>query len=392
MSPRISKEDLMRQRPVLCVVGARPNYMKIAPVIHALKSFGLHPVLAHTGQHVDDAMFGRLFADLGLPEPDERLPPPEAGQVQSHAEQTARIMLAFDPLIERYKPRCVLVVGDVDSTLACALVAAKRGVPVVHVEAGLRSFDRSMPEEINRVLTDQLAVLHYTTEESANRNLAREGIDPAGVVRVGNVMIDSLLANLSHAVAPAVVLKSAGFDPAMLAGPTGFALATAHRPANVDHAERLGALLAALREASSALPVVFVLHPRTRHFIERYALQAYLDTPRIVQLPPQGYWQMIGLMAHARVVLTDSGGIQEETTALGVPCLTLRDNTERPITVEAGTNTLVGLDRRRIAEAIGAVLKGGAKRGRRPPMWDGHAASRIAQHLAQWLAASAEAR
>ncbi len=381
MTPRISREELMARSPVLCVVGARPNYMKMAPLIAAMKSFGLHPLLVHTGQHFDEDMFGRLFADLGLPPPDERLSVKPGG----HAQQTAEIMLQFDPLIERYKPQCVLVVGDVNSTLACALVASKRHVPVVHVEAGLRSFDRRMPEEINRLLVDQMADLLYTTEESANRNLTREGIDPARVVFAGNVMIDSLISHLPHAVAPAITLREAGYDPALISGPTGFALATAHRPANVDHQEPLSALLAALREVSAHLPVVMPLHPRTRHYIERYGLAAYLDTPRIVQLPPLGYLDMLGLMAQARVVLTDSGGVQEETTALGVPCLTLRDNTERPITVEAGTNTLVGLDRRRIVDCVGAVLKGGAKRGHKPPLWDGHAASRIAQHLSGWL-------
>ena len=388
MSPRVSKEELMSSKPVLCVVGARPNYMKIAPLMAAMKGFGLHPVLVHTGQHYDEDMFGRLFRDLGLPQPDVLLDVHASG----HAQQTAEIMVQFEPLIERYKPQCVLVVGDVNSTLACALVAAKLHVPVVHVEAGLRSFDRTMPEEINRLLTDQISDLLYTTEESANRNLAREGIDASRVVFAGNVMIDSLLSHLPHAVAPNVVLREAGYDPALLSGPSGFALATAHRAANVDHQEPLSALLAALREVSAHLPVVLALHPRTRHNIERFKLGAYLDTPRIVQLSPQGYWQMLGLMSHARVVLTDSGGVQEETTALGVPCLTLRDNTERPITVEAGTNTLVGLDRRRIVDAVGAVLRGGGKRGRHPPLWDGHAASRIAQHLNAWLAARRDQR
>lgn len=383
MTARATREDLLRHAPVLCVVGARPNYMKMAPILRALKAEGLNTVLVHTGQHVEEGMNGRLFADLSLPAPDVMLDI----HGQGHALQTAEVMTQFDPLIERFRPQCVLVVGDVNSTLACALVAAKRHVPVAHVEAGLRSFDRSMPEEINRRLTDAVSDVLYTTEVAANRNLAREGVEPERVVFAGNVMIDSLLQHLPHAVAPVETLRRAGQDDSLIGVPTGFALATAHRPANVDHHETLSALLAALREVSLQLPVVFPVHPRTRHYITRYGLGAYLDTPRVVQLPPLGYLEMLGLMAHARVVLTDSGGVQEETTALGVPCLTLRDNTERPITVEAGTNTLVGLDRQRIIELVEAAIKGGAKRGHRPPLWDGHAAARVATHLAQWLGA-----
>ena len=358
--------------PILCVVGARPNYMKMAPILRACAA--QHPPLAtrlvHTGQHYDRAMSERLFADLGLPAPDVNL---EVGS-GSHAVQTAEVMKRFEPLLDAPGARAVLVVGDVNSTLACALVAAKRGVPVAHVEAGLRSDDRRMPEELNRVLTDQLADLLYTTERSAAARLAREG----------NVMIDSLRARLPHAPAPEAVLAAAGHDPARIAH--GYAVATLHRPANVDEPARLDALLGALAAIARRLPLALALHPRTRANLERFGLAARLDAPGILVLPPQGYLEMLGLMAAARVVLTDSGGMQEETTALGVPCLTLRENTERPITVEQGSNRVVGVAPAAILAACDAVLAGPARCGRVPELWDGHAATRIAAHLAGWLA------
>jgi UDP-N-acetylglucosamine 2-epimerase (non-hydrolysing) len=383
MTPDFQSKADVGLDPIVCVVGARPNYMKIAPLMRAFASEGLPAVLVHTGQHSEEAMFGRIFSDLGLDRPAVCLSVSQSNP----AQQLAEMISQFDPLVDRYHPRAVLVVGDVTSTLACALVASKRGVPLVHVEAGLRSFDRRMPEEVNRVLTDHLSDLLFATEASAVRNLAREGIEGGHVVLAGNVMIDSLIAHLPQAKAPALTLSEAGFDPSLIESPQGFALATLHRPSNVDHAEPLASILGALREITGYLPVVLPLHPRTRHSIKRYGLGAYLDTPKLISLPPVGYAQMLGLMAHARVVLTDSGGVQEETTALGVPCLTLRENTERPITVEHGTNTLVGRDRSKIIAGVEAALRGGAKRGRRPELWDGHAASRIARHLLPWLAA-----
>ncbi|HJW23703.1 MAG TPA: UDP-N-acetylglucosamine 2-epimerase (non-hydrolyzing) [Rhodocyclaceae bacterium] len=366
--------------PVACVVGARPNFMKMAPILRAFAG-NLPTLLVHTGQHYDKDMNDRLFEDLGLPRPDINL---EVGS-GTHAVQTAEVMRRFEPVVDERRPSAVLVVGDVNSTLACALVAVKKGVPVVHVEAGLRSYDRSMPEEINRVLTDQLADLLYTTERSAADNLGREGIPPERIRFVGNVMIDSLLSNRSQARVPRDILAAAGADPALAEAGSGYGLVTLHRPSNVDQAETLEPLLGVLREASDRLPLVFALHPRTRANIQRFGLGTLVDSRRLILLPPQGYLEMLGLMAGATLVLTDSGGLQEETTALGVPCLTLRENTERPITVDHGTNTLVGRDRGAILAGVDDILKSGGKRGRVPELWDGHAAERIAADLAAWL-------
>lgn len=367
--------------PIVCVVGARPNYMKMAPIVRAFKAKGLPVLLVHTGQHYDAAMNDRLFADLKMPAPDINL---EVGSA-SHAVQTAEIMRRFEPVLDEHKPSAILVVGDVNSTLACGLVATKKGIPVIHVESGLRSGDRAMPEEINRILTDQISDLLYTTERSALDNLVREGIAAERVEFVGNVMIDSLLANRQQAVAPAENLRREGFDPAILAHPAGYAVVTLHRPSNVDQAETLAPLLAILREVSEKLPLLIALHPRTRNNLNRFGLADLVSGPNIVCLPPQGYLEMLGLMAGATVVLTDSGGIQEETTALSVPCITLRENTERPITIEHGTNILAGSDRAIILAALDDILSTGGKRGRSPEYWDGHAADRIADHLAAWL-------
>jgi UDP-N-acetylglucosamine 2-epimerase (non-hydrolysing) len=371
--------------PVLCVVGARPNYMKMAPIIRALSARAdlPRPVLVHTGQHYDMSMNDQLFADLELPRSDINL---EVGS-GSHAVQTAEIMRRFEPVVDAQRPACVLVVGDVNSTLACSLVASKKGVPVVHVEAGLRSFDRTMPEEVNRVLTDQITDVLYTTERTAQDNLAREGISPARVHFVGNVMIDSLLANRARAPSPPDALRHAGAPTAFVEDPAGYGVVTLHRPSNVDHAESLSQALTILRDVGERLPLVCALHPRTQQNIERFNLGHLLDTARLVVLPPLGYLDMLGLMAAAKLVLTDSGGMQEETTALGVPCLTMRENTERPITVAQGTNTLVGRDRDRIVTLVNEILSSGGKRGRVPELWDGHAAERIAEHLAHWLTA-----
>ena len=376
--------------PLACVVGARPNYMKMAPLVRA---FGAHAglpkvVLVHTGQHYDVAMNERLFADLDLPAPDVNL---EVGSA-SHAVQTAEVMRRFEPELDRLSPSCVVVVGDVNSTLACSLVAAKKGTRVVHVEAGLRSFDRTMPEEINRILTDQLADLLYTTELAADANLAREGVPRERIRFVGNVMIDSLLRHRSRAIPPEVTLARDGHAMDFLGGASGFGVVTLHRPSNVDAAEPLRDALHMLSDISQRLPLIWPMHPRAKASIERHGLSAKLASARIAVLPPQGYLEMLGLLGQARVVLTDSGGIQEETTALAVPCLTMRDNTERPVTVEQGTNTLVGRDRARALACVDEILRTGGKRGRRPELWDGHAAERIATDLAAWLGVPAAPR
>jgi UDP-N-acetylglucosamine 2-epimerase (non-hydrolysing) len=369
--------------PVICVVGARPNFMKIAPILRAFAANrpAIPTLLVHTGQHYDRDMNDKLFEDLRLPRPDINL---EVGS-GSHAVQTAEVMRRFEPVIDQYRPSCVLVVGDVNSTLACTLVGVKKGIPVVHVEAGLRSYDRKMPEEINRVLTDQVADLLYTTERSAETNLMREGIDAARVRFVGNVMIDSLLHNREFARTPGSTIADAGFDPAMIDSSAGYGVVTLHRPSNVDHPENLASLLGVLAEIARQLPLVFALHPRTRANIERFGLQHLIADPQLILLPPQGYLEMLGLMAGARIVLTDSGGLQEETTALGVPCLTLRENTERPITVEQGTNTMVGRNIAEIRRHAEVILAGRGKQGRLPELWDGHSAERVAADLASWL-------
>lgn len=368
----------MTKGGILCIVGARPNFMKIAPIMQALRA-GPTPIpakIVHTGQHYDEAMNKQFFADLGIPHPDINL---DVGS-GSHAVQTAEIMRRFEPVLDQEQPAAILVVGDVNSTIACALVAAKKGVAVIHVEAGLRSFDRGMPEEINRVLTDQISDLLYTTERAALTNLTREGIDPARVQFVGNVMIDTLHHNLKHAVPAAQTLADTGMDFSK-----GFGVLTLHRPSNVDHQETLRDLLETVGQISQRLPVAFPLHPRTKGRIQHFKLEGLLAKGRIFTLPPVGYLHMLGLMREAKLVLTDSGGIQEETTALGVPCITLRENTERPITVDEGTNIIVGQSREKILAAAEAIFTSGGKAGRIPEYWDGHAAERIAAHLRGWL-------
>jgi len=369
--------------PVMCVVGARPNFMKMAPILRALAGHdpAIPALLVHTGQHYDQGMSQQLFDDLGLPRADINL---EVGS-GSHAVQTAEVMKRFEPALDEHRPSCVVVVGDVNSTLACTLVAVKKGVPVAHVEAGLRSWDRRMPEEINRVLTDQVADRLYTTERSAADNLLREGVDASRICFAGNVMIDSLLSNRPKARSAADTLRAHGLDPAVLAHPLGYGVVTLHRPSNVDDAGILAGLLDVLRQVSGRLPLVFALHPRTRSNIERFGLAGRIDPARMLMLPPQGYLEMVGLMSGATLVLTDSGGLQEETTALGVPCLTMRENTERPITVEQGTNTMVGRDTAAILRGVEEILAGQGKRGRVPELWDGKAAERIAADLWQWI-------
>ena len=370
-------------RKILCIVGARPNLMKIAPVMAALRA-GPSPFnvrLLHTGQHYDSAMNHQFFTTLGIPKPDINL---DVGSA-SHAVQTAEIMRRFEPVLDQEAPDAILVVGDVNSTIACALVAAKKNIKVIHVEAGLRSYDRGMPEEVNRVLTDQISDILFTTERDARDNLMREGIADERIRFVGNVMIDTLKSQLPHAMPVVETLRQAGVSEAFLGGGKGFGVLTLHRPSNVDDVAVLRGLLRAVADTSKKLPVIFPVHPRTRGRIESYGLLDLISSSNTAMLPPQGYLEMLGLLQHARVVLTDSGGIQEETTALGVPCITLRHNTERPITVTAGTNTITGTDPEKIHTAVDDVLQTGGKAGKSPEFWDGKAATRIAAALHAWL-------
>jgi len=346
---------------VLHVVGARPNFMKAAPVIRALQGEGAKQTLVHTGQHYDTNMSEVFFVQLGMPAPDVNL---EVGS-GSHAAQTAAILERFESVVEQRQPDVVLVYGDVNSTVAAALVCAKLRVRVGHVEAGLRSFDRTMPEEINRLLTDQLAELLFTPSEDGDVNLAHEGIPAERIHRVGNVMIDSLVRLL-----PSAKTSRNGL-------PERYALVTLHRPSNVDDDEKLRSILKILIDVHGALDVVFPVHPRTWQRIA----QSGLETGKLHLLEPLPYLEFLALQQRATVVLTDSGGIQEETTYLGVPCLTLRNNTERPITVSMGTNVLVGDDRGKLKRELARVLEGKARKGSIPPLWDGHAAERIAKVL-----------
>jgi UDP-N-acetylglucosamine 2-epimerase (non-hydrolysing) len=354
---------------VLAVVGARPNFMKVAPIwreMGARQSCKL--TLVHTGQHYDDNMSKVFFEDLQLPRPDVYLGVGSA----SHAVQTARIMEAFEPVVLQEAPDLVVVVGDVNSTMACTLVAVKLGVAVAHVEAGLRSFDRTMPEEINRMVTDILADLLFTTSPEAETNLLREGVDGAKIHFVGNVMIDSLRFYAAAAEESAIL-------EAMSLERGGYGLVTLHRPSNVDDPAVFRPIVDALVTIAQDCPLVFPVHPRTRKIIENSGLEVPADRLRLV--PPVGYLDFLKLMTYSSIVLTDSGGIQEETTALGIPCLTIRRNTERPITIDVGTNTLVGVDRERIVAQARQVLQGGVPTGRVPDLWDGKAASRIADMI-----------
>ncbi|MBK8993562.1 MAG: UDP-N-acetylglucosamine 2-epimerase (non-hydrolyzing) [Gammaproteobacteria bacterium] len=372
---------------ILCVVGARPNFMKIAPIMRAFADpqYGLEATLVHTGQHYDAAMKLALFEQLKIPEPDIDLGVGSG----SHAVQTAEIMKRFEPVLDDVKPRAVLVVGDVNSTIACALVAVKKGIAVIHVEAGLRSGDRAMPEEINRVLTDQISDLLFTTERTAEANLLREGIAKECIHFAGNVMIDTLLYNLEAAVPAAMTIGARADADKTARFLKGFGILTLHRPSNVDDPEVLRSLLGVLGEIARETPLVFPLHPRTRQRIEAAGLGSLLDGPDFICTEPQGYLEMLGLMKQAKLVLTDSGGIQEETTALGVPCVTLRENTERPITAEQGTNTIVGRDPVKIRTCVADILQNGGKAGRVPEYWDGKAAERIAADIAHWLVVGA---
>jgi UDP-N-acetylglucosamine 2-epimerase (non-hydrolysing) len=354
--------------------------MKVAPVMRALTERGVTNILVHTGQHYDRAMSAAFFEDLGLPEPDVHL---EVGS-GSHAEQTARIMERIEPVLLQHQPDLVVVVGDVNSTIGAALVCAKLLIPVAHVEAGLRSFDRTMPEEINRILTDQLSDLLFTTSPEAQQNLEREGVDAKRIHFVGNPMIDSLDRHLDQARA-SDVLERLGLEP------NAFAVVTLHRPSNVDDPATLGDILEALRDVAARVPVLFPAHPRTVKMMRAHELDdlVTIDAKRaeagtISCIEPVGYVDFIRLMLDARIVLTDSGGIQEETTILGTPCLTLRWNTERPITVDMGTNSLIGPDPDAIRTHAARAIEGPRPDPKRPPLWDGHAGERIADVIAGW--------
>lgn len=363
----------------MCIVGARPNFMKIAPIMREFNKSDSRILarLLHTGQHYDTEMKAAFFEQLGIPEPDIDLGVGSG----THTQQTAEIMKRFEPELDAWSPDAILVVGDVNSTIACALVAAKKGIPVIHVEAGLRSYDREMPEEINRVLTDQISDLLFTTGRDAEANLAREGIAGERVRFVGNVMIDTLMMNRENAVPASLTISRITGSGIQIDSGSDYALVTLHRPSNVDVPAVLERLLQTLVEISRRIPIIFPVHPRTRGRIDAAGLNDMLQRGRIATLPPLGYHELLGLMESAKVVLTDSGGIQEETTALGVPCITLRENTERPITISQGTNTIAGSDPEKIMAAFNEVMETGGKAGRVPELWDGRAAERIAREI-----------
>jgi UDP-N-acetylglucosamine 2-epimerase (non-hydrolysing) len=357
----------IRNMKLLHVVGARPNFMKAAPVLRALERIGgVQQILVHTGQHYDFNMSDVFFRELELRAPDVNL---EVGS-GSHAQQTSQIISRFEPVILEHKPDLVVVYGDVNSTVAAALVCSKLMVPIAHVEAGLRSFDRSMPEEVNRLLTDAVSDLLFTPSLDGNQNLDHEGVDPAKVHLVGNVMIDTLIRMLPRA------MREVPKDI-----PEHYALLTLHRPSNVDDVAWLRSLLEVLQDLSLDLPVLFPVHPRTRQRVAELGMPA--GQGRGLQLlEPAPYLEFLGLQSRAQVVITDSGGIQEETTYLGVPCLTVRENTERPVTVSLGTNTLVGRNTSKIRAEVEGILAGRAKQGKIPPLWDGRASDRIAAVIA----------
>jgi len=377
---------MTQQLKILNIVGARPNLPKIGPL---MREMGRHPqiepILVHTGQHYDEKLSDIFFRQMGIPAPHVNL---EVGS-GSHATQTAEILKRIEPVLLERKPDLVLVVGDVNSTIAVSLAAVKLGIPVAHVEAGLRSFDRAMPEEINRILTDALADYLFITEEDAAEHLLKEGRPKEAIFFVGNVMIDSLRHFLPIAQKSAI-----GGELSLKNGVHGgnawkrFAVLTLHRPSNVDSTQKLTELLGAIDAVAQEIPVIFPVHPRTQQRLTQAGIQHH---PNLKLIPPVGYLDFLCLLSKAALVLTDSGGIQEETTALGVPCLTLRENTERPITISQGTNLLVGTDPAKIVAAAREVLSGKSKAGRIPPLWDGHAAERIVEILLRLLPGRKEA-
>ena len=350
------------------IAGARPNFMKIAPLIYELKNYEFKFKLIHTGQHYDYNMSRIFFDELGIPKPDYFL---NAGS-GSHAVQTAKIMVEFEKILEEDPPRVVVVVGDVNSTIACALVAKKLFIDVAHVEAGLRSFDRRMPEEINRVLTDQISDLLFTTESSAELNLKREGIDESKIFFVGNIMIDTLVHNIEKA-------KRIDTFKQYKLNSQSYALVTLHRPSNVDRKDSLKRVVEALNFIAKRTVVFFPIHPRTQKNLIMFNLMMQLNTERIILTEPVGYLDFLNLMMHAKFIVSDSGGIQEEASFLGIPILTMRENTERPITVEKGTNTIIGSDIEKLKQYINEIMDNRYKKGQVIEKWDGKTAQRIIQ-------------
>lgn len=356
---------------VINVVGARPNFMKVAPLHRAFQEADIDSLIVHTGQHYDEQMSDIFFEQLEMPEPDVYLGVGSG----SHAEQTARIMTAFETVVEDEMPDLVLVVGDVNSTVACSLVATKLHIPVAHVEAGLRSGDRRMPEEINRIVTDSIANFLFVTEESGVENLRNEGVPDEKVAFVGNVMIDALVTFRKKA-AQTTILEDLDVESG------SYVAMTMHRPSNVDNREGIEALLSTIKQIAASHPVVFPMHPRTANRFEEFGLADEVkSTANLTVLEPLGYLEFLRLMEHAGVVVTDSGGIQEETTFLQVPCLTLRENTERPITVEQGTNELMPLNPEAVATRVNELMHSSNEGGRVPPLWDGNASKRIVETL-----------
>ncbi len=354
---------------IICVCGARPNFIKIGPLVRAFKAHGGFKVLlVHTGQHYDELMSNLFFKQLEIPEPDVNL---EVGS-GSHTVQTAEIMKRFEPVVLDFKPDYVLVVGDVNSTIACGLVVAKLGVKLIHVEAGLRSFDRTMPEEVNRLLTDAISDLLFVSEQSGIVNLRKEGVPESRIHFVGNVMIDTLLANRQKAAESKILDK-------LNIRAKEYGVITLHRPSNVDDAERFAEIVNAFEEIQKELTLVFPMHPRTRKNMGQTAAGRRLESLKNFRvIDPIGYLDFLRLMSESRLVLTDSGGIQEETTILGIPCVTLRENTERPVTISEGTNRLVKLKSKAIVDCFKEILENkNLLKDRRPPLWDGKAAERI---------------
>ncbi|MGV7221053.1 MAG: non-hydrolyzing UDP-N-acetylglucosamine 2-epimerase [Nitrospinales bacterium] len=358
---------------IINVVGTRPNFIKIAPVMEQmLIADGIEPLLLHTGQHYDSNMNQVFFDQLGIPRPDIDLGV-GSGTLSS---QLAEIIKLFDPILEKENPDAVLVVGDVSSTVACALAASYRRIPIIHVEAGLRSFDMDMPEEINRLVTDRLSDLLFTTESCAAINLQREGVDSRKIHFVGNVMVDTLLKHRKIADETSDILTHLKLEK------RNYAVMTLHRPSNVDHMDVLTPIMKAIAEISTKIKIIFAMHPRTKKMMREFGLDNLLNSITIVE--PQSYLDMLKLMNNAKMVLTDSGGMQEETSVLAVPCLTIRKNTERPVTVDEGSNTLVGTEGKDILKAADEIFSNGGKSGRCPDLWDGCAAKRIVNIIKEW--------
>ena len=361
-------------KPIILVVGARPNFMKIAPIYAELQSRGQELILLHTGQHYDDNMSKVFFDDLGMPKPDIYMGIGSG----SHAYQTGTVMIEFEKICQEKDPSMVVVVGDVNSTVACTIVCAKMGIPCAHVEAGLRSFDRDMPEEINRILTDSVADLLLTPSPDGDQHLRAEGIAEERIIRVGNVMIDSLYNNLARAESSSIQ-DDLGLED-------DYSILTLHRPSNVDDEEIFAGIISALEVIGKEIQIVFPMHPRTEKMAKQFSLYERIASISKIKITgPVGYLDFVALMSKSKLVLTDSGGLQEETTALGIPCITLRENTERPITVTEGTNTIVGCDPELIKSTALDALTTGGKSGRIPELWDGKTAERIADVLINYI-------